>query len=165
MPLCEACYLSSRKKIRPRHREEAPLLDDLFGRRAALRLRVASALVIGVLFFGGCALFLFESQTFGRVGIALGTGWALFWLLVRRRRKHGANPFEALRHQRRSLIGLGVLVVAAGWAVFFTVWENLGLLLVVLGAIPLLIVTLGVRQREQLLSPMDGPPFGDTGPT
>ena len=155
--------MSSRKKIRPKLREQTRLLDDLFGTRSATHMRVASALLIAVLFFGGCALFLYESQTVGRVGIAVGTAWAFFWLLARRLRKHGDDPFEALRRSRRYLIGAGVVGVAAGWAVFFTVWEELGLLLVVLGAIPLLIVTVGVRQREELLSPMDGPPFGDTG--
>ena len=43
-------------------------------------------------------------------------------------------------------------------------WEELGLLLVLLGAVPLLLMTATAR-NEVPLSPMDGPPFGETGPT
>jgi hypothetical protein len=53
------------------------------------------------------------------------------------------------------------LLVGAGWVVFFTVWEELGLLLVVLGAGSLVVLLVGVR-HEPMLSPMDGPPFGET---
>jgi hypothetical protein len=57
-----------RKRGRPergrREREEALLVDDLFGARTARRARLLSALSIAVLILGGCALFLFESQTF-----------------------------------------------------------------------------------------------------
>ena len=53
------------------------------------------------------------------------------------------------------------LLVGAVWVVFFTVWEELGLLLVVLGAGSLVVLLVGVR-HEPMLSPMDGPPFGET---
>jgi hypothetical protein len=57
-----------------------------------------------------------------------------------------------------------LLLIGAGSVVFLTAWEELGLLLVLLGAVLLLMLVAGVRQKP-LLSPMDGPTFGDTGST
>ena len=156
--------MSSRTKPRGRHREETRLLDALFGTRTACRMRTLAVLAITVLFFGGCALFLVESQTVGRIGIAAGLGWALFWVGMRYLARTGGGLHETTRRWRWLLVGLSAVLVGAGWLVFLTAWEELGLLLVLLGAAPLLILTAGVRQ-EPLLSPMDGPPFGDTGPT
>ena len=156
--------MSSRKKRRRKQHQHGPLLDEFFGARAARRLRRLAVLSIALLLFGGCALFLFESQTFGRSAIAIGVGWGLFWLAVRHLARTGSDLFQAARRWRWPLAGGAVLLIGAGWVVFLTAWEELGLLLVLLGAVPLLILVASVRQ-EPLLSPMDGPPFGDTGPT
>ena len=156
--------MPSRKKPRRRPREQRRLLDELFGDRAAKRMRRLAVLSIAFLLLGGAALFLFESQTIGRMAIALGLGWGLFWLGVRHAARTGGDPFQAAHRRRRALLGAAVLVVVAGWVVYFTAWEELGLLLVLLGAVPLLVLTATARQ-EVLLSPMDGPPFGETGPT
>lgn len=156
--------MSSRKKARSRQREQRPLLDELFGSRAAGRLRKLAVLLIAALLLGGCALFLFESQTFGRIAIAAGLGWALFWMGGRYLARTGGDLSQATLRWRWPLVGSAVVLIGAGWVVFLTAWEEVGLLLVLLGAVPLLILTAGVR-HEPLLSPMDGPPFGDTGPT
>jgi len=129
--------------------------------RTARRARLLSGGSIAVLILGGCALFLFESQTFGRIALALGAGWGFMWMVLRHVVSTGGDVFAAVRRWRWRLIGVGALLVGAGWVVFFTVWEELGLLLVVLGAGPLFLLLLGVR-REPMLSPMDGPPFGET---
>jgi hypothetical protein len=129
--------------------------------RAARRARRVSAISIAVLVLGGCALFLFESQTFGRLALAIGVGWGLMWIALRHLTRTGGDLLEDLRRRRWTLIGIATALVAAGWVVFFAVWEELGLLLVVLGALPLLMV-LGTVRREPMLSPMDGPPFGET---
>lgn len=129
--------------------------------RTARRARLLSAVSIAVLILGGCALFLFESQTFGRIALALGVGWGLMWLGLRHIVSTGGDFFEEIHRRRWPLIGVGALLVGAGWVVFLTLWEELGLLLVVLGAGPLFLLLAGVR-REPMLSPMDGPPFGET---
>jgi ABC-type Na+ efflux pump permease subunit len=140
------------------------ILDDLLGERAALRLRVGSAVLIAALVLGGCTLFLFESQTLGRIALILGVAWAAFWIGLKYLARTGEEPQAAIKRRRGVLIVSGLVIVGAGWLAFFTLWEELGLLLVVFGAIPLLLVTIGVK-RDPLASPMDGPPFGDTGPT
>lgn len=127
-------------------------------------MRVLALLAIAALFFGGSALFLLESQTFGRIAIALGLGWALFWVGLRHLARTGDNVFDSAQRRRLPLVASAALLVGAGWVVFLTAWEELGLLLVLFGAFPLLILVAGVRHRP-MLSPMDGPPFGDTGPT
>jgi hypothetical protein len=127
-------------------------------------MRNLAVLSIALLLLGGCALFLFESQTFGRIAIAMGLGWGLFWTAVRHLARSDSDLFQAARRRRWPLLGCAVLLTGAGWIVFLTAWEELGLLLVLLGAVPLLILAATAR-REPLLSPMDGPPFGDTGPT
>jgi hypothetical protein len=156
--------MSSRKKRRRQQHEYGPLLDELFGGRAARRMRTLAVLSIVLLLLGGWALFLFESQTFGRIAIALGIGWGLFWMGVRHVARPGSDLFQTALRGRWPLVSSAVLLIGAGWVVFLTAWEELGLLLVLLGAVPLLILIAGAR-REPLLSPMDGPPFGDTGPT
>jgi hypothetical protein len=88
----------------------------------------------------------------------------VFWAGVRYLAQTGETLEGAIKRRRGVLIVTGLLMVGAGWLVFFTLWEELGLLLVVLGALPLLLVTIGVKS-DPLASPMDGPPFGDTGPT
>ena len=140
------------------------MLDDLLGRQVALRIRVGSAVLSAALVLGGCTLFLFESQTVGRVALVLGLAWALFWIGLKYLARTGEAPEAAIKRRRRVLIVAGLLMVGAGWLVFFTLWAELGLLLVVLGAIPWLLTLIGVESRP-LASPMDGPPFGDTGPT
>jgi hypothetical protein len=156
--------LTSRKKIRRRPREERPLLDELLGARAAARTRTVAVLIPCLLFFGGCALFLFESQTFGRIALALGLGGGLFWAAIRYLARSGDDPLQAVARRRWPLIVVSAMLVLAGWAIFLAVWEELGLLLVVLGAVPLILLIAGVKHRP-LLSPTDGPPYGDTGPT
>jgi hypothetical protein len=156
--------MSSRRKRRRQQHEHGPLLDELFGGRAARRMRTLAVLSIVLLLLGGCALFLFESQTFGRIAIAIGLGWGLFWTGVRYAARTGSDLFQAALRWSWPLVSSAVLVIGAGWVVFLTAWEELGLLLVLLGAVPLLILIAGAR-REPRLSPMDGPPFGDTGPT
>jgi hypothetical protein len=101
-------------------------LDALFGRTRARRIRVGSAGLIALLLLGGCALFLFESQTFGRVALVLGLAWALFWIGLRYIARTGEAPGAAIKRRRGVLVGV---------------------------------------QSQPLASPMDGPPFGDTGPT
>jgi hypothetical protein len=125
--------------------------------------RVAAAFAISILIVGGCALFLFESQTFGRIALVLGVGWALMWLMLRHLARH-RDPLEALQRHRLLLIGVSAVLAAAGWAAFFLLWEELGLLLVLFGALALSPLIAGVRRRPQL-SPLDGPPFGETGPS
>ena len=127
-------------------------------------MRTLAVLSIALVLLGGCALFLFESQTFGGIAIAIGVGWGLFWMSVRYLARTGSDLFQAARRWRWPLVGSAALLIGAGWVVFLTSWEELGLLLVLLGAVPLLILVASTR-REPLLSPMDGPPFGDTGPT
>ena len=156
--------MSSRKKIRRRAVQRYPLFDDLFGRRAAVRLRGVAGVVLGVLLVGGCGLFLWESQTFGRIAIALGLGGTALWIGLRYLVGHAGDPLQAIQRWRWPLVGLAALLVAAGWVLFFAVWEELGLLIALFGAVPLLLLTAGVRSRP-LSSPMDGPPYGDTGPT
>jgi hypothetical protein len=95
------------------------------------------------------------------VALATGVGWGLIWLAVRHVARTGGDFFEALHSRRWPLIGIAAVLVPAGWVVFFAVWEELGLLLVLLGALPLVILLTGTRQ-EPMLSPMDGPPFGET---
>jgi hypothetical protein len=89
--------------------------------------------------------------------------WALLWFGLRYAARKG-DVFEAIHRRRRSLVCVSAGLIGAGWVVFFAVWEELGLLLVVLGAMPLVIVIGNVR-RAPLLSPIDGPPYGETGPT
>ena len=127
--------MSSRKKRRKRSRDEELLLEGLFGEGAARYLRLGSALAITVLFVGGCVLFVEKSQTFGSIGIVTGAAWLCLWITSRWSAK-GRDPFEVLRTWRPALIGVGGLVVVAGWVVFFAAWEELGLLLVTLGALP-----------------------------
>jgi hypothetical protein len=105
-------------------------------------LRAGAAVLIAVLVLGGCALFLFESQTFGGIALVLG----VFWAGVRYLAQTGETLEGAIKRRRGVLIVTGLLI------------------LVVLGALPLLLVTIGVKS-DPLASPMDGPPFGDTGPT
>ena len=155
--------MSRRRKVGKR-RHDGPLLDELLGRRAAHRARVGSAVLISLLVFGGAALFLFESQTFGGAALAAGLGWAWFWLGVRHLARTGEEPEAAIRRRRGALFVIGLFLAGAGWIVFFTLWEELGLLLVVLGAVPWLLITVWVKQ-DPLASPLDGPPFGETGPT
>jgi hypothetical protein len=83
------------------------------------------------------------------------------WMALRHMVRTGGDFLEDVRRRRGMLIGVAALLVGAGWLVFFSVWEELGLLLVVLGAGPLFLLLGGVR-REPMLSPMDGPPFGET---
>jgi hypothetical protein len=156
--------MSSRKEPRRHRPEQRRLLDELFGSRAASRMRALAVLLIALLFFGGCALFVFESQTFGRLAIAAGVGWGLFWGGVRYLARGGGDVFQATLRWRWALVSSAVLLIAAGWVVFLTAWEELGLLFVLLGAVPLLMLIAAAR-HEPLLSPMDGPPFGDAGPT
>jgi hypothetical protein len=139
----------------------SPLLDELLGARAARRLRIGSALAIAVLVTGGCAVFLFESQTLGRIAIAIAGMWGTCWILARYLAAGGRDPVGDLHRRGRLLVGVGAALVVSGWVAFFAVWEELGLLLVVLGALPLLLRLVGV-QREPLWSPLDGPPFGET---
>src|SRR4051794_14802543 len=127
--------MSSRKKRRGRRREQRRLLDDFFGGRAARRMRRLAVLSIAFLLLGGCALFLFESQTIGRIAIACGLGWGLFWMGVRHAARTGSALFRAARRWRGPLLSSALLLIAAGWVVFFTAWEELGLLLVLLGAV------------------------------
>ena len=127
-------------------------------------MRFGSVALIVLLVAGGCTLFLFESQTFGLVALALGLGWAFFWEGLRYLAKTGEALDDAIHRTRGALIATGLLTAGAGWVVFFTLWEELGLLLVVLGALPLLLVITGVKS-DPLTAPLDGPPFGDTGPT
>jgi hypothetical protein len=139
-------------------------LDALLGRTSARRIRFGSAALIAVLLLGGCALFLFESQTFGRIALVLGLAWALFWIGLKYLARTGESPEAAVERRRGLLFVAGLVMVGAGWVVFFTLWEELGLLLVVLGAVPWLLIVVWVEDRP-MSSPMDGPPFGDTGPT
>ena len=88
-------------------------------------------------------------------------GWGSIWILVRYLSAGGADLLESLRRKSRLFVGVGAALVVAGWVAYFAVWEELGLLLVVLGAMPFTLPLLGVR-REPLLSPLDGPPFGET---
>lgn len=155
--------MSRRKKPRKRG-NDGPILDALLGSKVARRIRVGSVVLIALLVLGGCALFLFESQTFGRLALGLGVGWGFLWLGLRYLARTGEEPEAAIRRRRGALVVIGLLLAGTGWVVFFTLWEELGLLLVVLGAIPWLLVTMWVK-RDPLVSPMDGPPFGDTGPT
>ena len=83
---------------------------------------------------------------------------------VRYLARTGSDPLQAAGRWRWPLVVSAVLLAGAGWVVFLTWWEELGLLLVLLGAVPLLVLVAGAR-HEPLLSPMDGPTFGDTGPT
>ena len=122
----------------------------------------AALAVLGLLFVGGSALFLFESQTIGRACIGISVAGAFGWVALTHLFRSGEDPFAHVRRLRRPLIGGGVALIVAGWVVFFAVWDQLGLLLVVIGAAPLLVVLAGVK-RDPLLSPLDGPPFGDTG--
>lgn len=78
--------------------------------------------------------------------------------------RNDRNPIESIgRRGGRSSVSQRSSVLV-GWAIFFAVWEELGLLLVLFGAVPLLLLIAGANQRP-LASPTDGPPFGDTGPT
>ena len=154
----------SRRKNPRKPRDEGPLLNALLGRAVARRMRFGSVVLIVVLVAGGCALFLFESQTLGLVALVLGIGWALFWAGLKYLAKTGEALDDAIKRTRGALIATGLLTVATGWLAFFTLWEELGLLLVVLGALPLLLVITGVKS-DPLASPLDGPPFGETGPT
>ena len=126
-------------------------------------MRLGSLALIAVLLLGGAALFLLEGQTVGRLVLAFGLFWGIFWLALRHLGRTGELPDATIRRRRTSLLASGLLMVAAGWVAFFALWEELGLLLVVLGAVPLLLIVAYVRQ-EPLASPMDGPPFGETGP-
>jgi hypothetical protein len=155
--------LSSRKKIRRKRPLEQPLLDELFGARAARRVRLLATAAIAFLVFGGCALFLFESQTIGRILLVLGLAWALFRVALRHLARDG-DVFGAVHRRRWLFVSASAVLVGAGWIVFFAAWEELGLLLVLFGSLPLLALIATVR-RVPLLSPMDGPPFGETGET
>ena len=108
---------------------------------------------------------MFKTKSFaaGASALAIGLGWGLFWMGMRYLASTGSDLFQADHRPRWPLVASGVLI-GAGWLVFLTAWEELGLLLVLLGAVPLLLLGASTR-REPLLSPMDGPPFGDTGPT
>jgi hypothetical protein len=156
--------VSRRNRRTRKRRHDGPFLDALLGSKVARRIRVGSAVLIALLVLGGCALFLFESQTFGRLALGLGVGWGVLWWGLRYLARTGDEPEAAIRRRRGALFVIGLLVAGAGWVVFFTLWEELGLLLVVLGSIPWLLLTMWVK-RGPLASPMDGPPFGDTGPT
>jgi uncharacterized membrane-anchored protein len=134
------------------------------GRRVARRLRITLFVLVVVLLVGGAGLFLFESQTFGRIALTLGLGGAVLWIGVRYIYRHNDDPLEAIQRWRWPLVALAALMVAAGWVLFFAVWEELGLLIVLFGALPLLLLTAGVSYRP-LTSPIDEPPYGDTGPS
>jgi hypothetical protein len=125
---------------------------EKLGRRLAAVLALAGA----ALFLGGCALFLFQSQTLGLLAMALGAGCGFAW-----QHQVDGEIAAGLRRRTRLLVSAGAALVVAGWVCFFAVWEELGLLLVVLGAVPLAVPLLSVRRRD-LGSPLDGPPFGET---
>lgn len=102
-------------------------------------------------------MFVTWSQTIGRLVIAPGAVILITWLMFR-------NGLESQGrwHQRRpAVIGLGLTLVAAGWIVFFALDGDLGLLLVVLGAIVISATALDV-QRDPAGGPIDGPWYGDT---
>jgi hypothetical protein len=67
----------------------------------------------------------------------------------------------ALEQRRPVLVACGATTVGAGWVAFTTLSEELGLLLVLIGAGALVVTLLGVR-RKPTASPLDGPMFGET---
>jgi hypothetical protein len=131
----------------------------LIGERWARRIgRTVIALTVVPLALG-IAVFLLESQTVGQFLIAVGAGFGVLLLVLRR----DPEAFLAgLRARRRVLIATGAATAVAGWVAFFAWSEIVGLLLVVLAAIPLTLTLLDVKQ-DPLASPLDGPPFGETG--
>jgi hypothetical protein len=120
------------------------------------RTMIALAVVPFVL---GVAVFLTESQTIGRILMGIGAFCGLVFVVFRR----GPDAVLAgLRARRWVLVALGSATALAGWVVYFALSETIGLLLVVLAALPLVLTLFDVR-REPLASPLDGPPFGETG--
>lgn len=157
--------MSARKKIRPKQ-EELPLLDDLFGERAARRLRVGSVLAILLLFAGGCTLYVLVSQTFGTLLLLPAAFWATCWILFRAADEDG-DIDAPVRARRIPVLTAGVLLFVLGWIAFFTLDQDLGLLLVLLGSLPVLIVAVvgGVTTDPVAAAsdaPLSGPPYGET---
>jgi hypothetical protein len=126
------------------------------GRAAKLAVSIVGAVV----FAAGCAVFVLESQTLGGFLLAGGLALSVSGLMG----DDSGDEIEAwaARH-RRSLLVLGAVLVAAGWAVFMLVHQDAGLLLVVLAGLVLGAVLVSV-QHDQRGGPTDGPWYGDTTP-
>ena len=154
--------MSSRKKPRRSTEDEDPLLDGLFGRRAARRIRIATAIFAVSSFGGACLVFALWSQTIGKLLFLPGAAIAFLWFLVKTAEPD--DPFAGPRRYRRALVAVALLTIALGWAAYFTVDGDLGLLLVVIGSLPLLLSLVGMRSDPVLdaAGPIDGPWYGDT---
>jgi hypothetical protein len=134
-------------------------IRGMFGERRSTRVGRAVIALSATSFLAGVAVFVGLSQTIGQLLIASGAGLGLLFLLFRR------NPeavLAGIQRRRNVLVAAGGTVVVAGWVAYFAISEIVGLLLVVLGSLPLIVLLLRVKQ-DPLASPLDGPPFGETG--
>lgn len=136
---------------------------ELFGKRGALVLKVgAYALVLGSL-AGGALVFVLWSQTVGRLVLAPGLAIVLVWLVAKT--VGFEDGFEArLRSARRGILAMGFLLTAAGWATYFLVHQDLGLLIVILAAAVVTLTLIGTQSDPMTTAagPTDGPWYGDT---
>jgi hypothetical protein len=75
------------------------------------------------------------------------------------------DPFAGPRRYRKTLVAVALLTIGLGWVAYFSVDGDLGLLLVVIGSLPLLLTLVGMRSDPVMdaAGPIDGPWFGDTG--
>jgi hypothetical protein len=146
---------------RRRPQTSRTLPEELFGLVWARRLRIGIPAAAAGLLMAGSLVFALWSQTLGRIAIALALGVGVMWFVLRRGDPDGA--LASLHRARPILIAAGSLLAAAGVALFVTVDQDAGLLLVLLGGAVLALTLLGVKQ-EPTASPMDGPTFGDTPP-
>jgi hypothetical protein len=116
------------------------------------------ALGAGIFLFG-CVTFVLWSQVIGSLILLPGTFVLGMWGAAR----YGFDndPLAAVKLRRWRFFAGGLVLAAAGWALFFMVDGDLGLLAVVLGGLLISTALIGVREDSRG-GPVDGPWFGET---